>query len=149
MSVQCSNCGDKTAKPVLCAECSEFSCEKCAIASSESTNCVKCFLKSLNIAERKMWTNVLKKKGVIKERVEDILNYLGSPVVEFTYTIIGDKKSCTIKTHGPKGVEYNRVSYDVFKGLWDKANRLGFEPKRIPFGERIIVTKETLPTKKA
>ena len=88
-----------------------------------------------------MWTDLLKRKGVIKERVEDILNYLGFSVTEFTYTKIENIKSFIIKTKSEKGIEYNRVSEEVFKNFWEKAKRLGFEPKKIPFGERIIVQK--------
>ncbi|MBI3413169.1 MAG: hypothetical protein HY051_03755 [Candidatus Aenigmarchaeota archaeon] len=139
--VNCVHCGEIAARPVVCFSCREFACDKCSISKSNETTCVKCFLKSLSVAERKMWTDLLKRKGVIKERVEDILNYLGSPVTEFSYTKLEDIKSFIVKTKGEKGIEYNRVSEDVFKSFWEKAKRLGFEPKKIPFGERIIVQK--------
>ena len=139
--VNCVSCGEPATKPIVCSVCREFACDKCSISKSDELTCVKCFLKSLNVSERKMWTDLLKRKGVIKERVEDILNYLGSPVTEFSYTKIDNIKSFIVKTKGGKGVEYNRVSEDVFKSFWEKAKRLGFEPKKIPFGERIIVQK--------
>ncbi|MBI4177162.1 MAG: hypothetical protein HY516_02245 [Candidatus Aenigmarchaeota archaeon] len=139
--VNCVSCDEPAAKPVVCSVCSEIACDKCAIAKSDELTCVRCFLKSLNASEKKMWTDLLKKKGVIKERVEDILNYLGSPVTEFSCTKIEDIKSFIVKTKGQEGVEYNRVSEDVFRSFWEKAKRLGFEPKKIPFGERIVVQK--------
>ena len=141
MSVECCHCGDIAKKPIICSSCDEFACDKCVIEKNSINTCVKCFLKASTVAERKMWTGILKKKGIIKERVEEILNYLDSPVMEFTYTRIGDKKSCTIKTAGEKGIEYNKVSDEVFTKFWEKARRLGFEPKRIPLGERIIIKK--------
>ncbi|MBI2085642.1 MAG: hypothetical protein HYT71_03975 [Candidatus Aenigmarchaeota archaeon] len=141
MPVNCINCGEIATRPVACSICHEFSCDKCTVSKSDEVTCVKCFLKSLNVSGRKMWTDLLKRKGIIKERVEDILNYLGSPVTEFSYTRINDIKSFIIKTKSAKGIEYNRVSEDVFKAFWEKAKRLGFEPKKIPFGERIIVQK--------
>ncbi|MBI1971893.1 MAG: hypothetical protein HYS53_01190 [Candidatus Aenigmarchaeota archaeon] len=139
--VQCVHCGDAAKNPVVCSGCREFACDKCTISRNNETTCVKCFLKTLNPAGRRMWTDLLKRKGVIKERVEDILNYLGSPVTEFSYTSIENIKSFIVKTKGAKGVDYNRVSEDVFKNFWEKAKRLGFEPRKIPFGERIIVQK--------
>ncbi|MBI4167427.1 MAG: hypothetical protein HY515_00575 [Candidatus Aenigmarchaeota archaeon] len=139
--VNCVNCGEAATKPIVCAECREFACDKCSISKNNETTCVKCFLKTLNAPGKKMWTDLLKRKGVIKERVEDILNYLGSPVTEFSYTKIENIKSFIVKTKGAKGIDYNRVTEDVFKSFWEKAKRLGFEPKKIPFGERIIVQK--------
>lgn len=139
--VNCVSCSELATNPVVCSTCREIACDKCAVSKSGELTCVKCFLRSLNASEKKMWTDLLKRKGVIKERVEDILNYLGSPVTEFTYTKIEDIKSFIVKTKGEKGLEYNRVSEDVFKNFWEKAKRLGFEPKKIPFGERIIVQK--------
>ncbi len=139
--VNCANCNETATKPIVCFSCREFACDKCSISKSNETTCVKCFLKTLNASEKKMWTDLLKRKGVIKERVEDILNYLGSPVTEFSYTSVQNIKSFIVKTKGAKGIDYNRVSEDVFKSFWEKAKRLGFEPKKIPFGERIIVQK--------
>ncbi len=118
MSLPCCHCKENVTKPVMCSSCNEFACDKCTISKDGSITCVQCFLKSSNIAERKMWTEILKKKGVIKEKVEDILNYLGSPVAEFSYTNIEGKKSFIIKTKGAKGFEYNRVSDETFKSFW-------------------------------
>ncbi len=142
MAVKCVYCLKETSKPLLCGVCNNFICDKCTITKSGENFCVKCFLEKCTVAERKMWTKLLVEKGVIKEDLNAILNYQGNPIVEFSYSRVDDKIQYTIRCNVNGAVQYNRAQSDFFKKMWEKAVRMGFKPERIPFGERIKITRK-------
>jgi len=121
----------------ICSDCSGFVCDECCIVYKDKPICIACYFKMCTPKEKEIMSSILSRKGVKMKTEDKPLVFKNLPITELFYIKEGEKTLYKVKVSS----NYFPVTEKEFKDLWERAKKLGFLPERIPFGERIKITR--------
>jgi len=137
--VLCSHCNKPIAlnEVYTCSQCNKFFCDNCTIQKNEKFFCVLCYSSGVSDATKKTLKQILARKGVKIELPKLVFN--GMQIKELSEVRINnDKWEFKVRCIDKEKKTFI-VDRETFDQLWKKAQELGYETEKIPFGQRVII----------